>query len=287
MTFLAAHIGEHQFIAGGNTGRYAGGAALGVDGVLQLGRIGKACCTAGADDFDTVEVQRLCQLQAADGHPNFVARSGSDTHRRTVVNPLGQVAGLQGFTGDRVDRSQRYAIETDRAGVNAALYASRNTRTGKQIGCDGGGADLALRVKKCLRLNAGACAVKNAHALVATQAGAVEVVLAVSGAGTGALRRRDDQLLLCFVQGLAKQVPAVPGNHLQLLTGVSAVKVDGHIRQAGRNTGHSGDRTAGVKHQRTCSAGVRIVEQHGRNIAGACHGAGLVADAGVCTAGVF
>ena len=260
---------------------------MGVDGVLQLGRIGKACCTAGADDFNAVEVQRLCQLQTADGHPNFVTGSGSDTHRRAIVNPLGQVAGLQGFTGDRVDRSQRHAIEADRASVNAALYASRNTRTGKQIGGDGGGADLALRVKKCLCLNTGACAVKNTHALVATQAGAVEVVVAVSGAGAGALRRRDDQLLLCFVQGLAKQVPAVAGNHLQVLTGVSAVKVDGHIRQAGRNAGHSGDRAAGVKHQRTCSAGVRIVEQHGRNITGARQGAGLVADAGVRTAGVF
>ena len=260
---------------------------MGVDGVLQLGRIGKACCTAGADDFNAVEVQRLCQLQAIDGHPNFVAGSGPDTHGCAGVDPLGQVVGLQGLTGDRVDRTQRHAIETDRTSGNAAGHAGRNTRTGQQIGCDGGGTDLALCVKQCLRLNTGASAVKNAHALVATQAGAVEVVVAVSGAGAGALRRRDDQLLLCFVQSLAQQMPAVAGNDLQLLTGICAVQVDGHILQAGRNTGHSGNRTAGVEHQRTCSAGVRIIEQHGRNIAGARHGAGLVADAGVRTAGVF
>ena len=110
---------------------------------------------------------------------------------------------------------------------------------------------------------------------------------AALGAGAGALRRRDDQLLLCFVQSLAQQMPAVAGNDLQLLTGICAVQVDGHIRQAGRHAGHSGDRAAGVKHQRTSGAGVRIVEQHGRNITGARQGAGLVADAGVRTAGVF
>ena len=82
-------------------------------------------------------------------------------------------------------------------------------------------------------------------------------------------------------------MPAVAGDHLQLLPRIGAVQVNRDVLLACGNAGHRGQGTTFVNHQWTGSAGVRIVEQHGRDVSRACQRTGLVADTRVGAAGVF